>query len=87
MATLEEPSFNVLWTWRISFVSASSWDDERCKSSCRSVAVIKINLFSDDEIISELPRSSRQCFVYFLVYSNMNLISRFLLLEFLRILL
>ena len=72
MATLEEPSFNILWTWRISFVSASSWDDERCKSSCRSVAVIKINLFSDDEIISELPRSSRQCFVYFLVYSNIE---------------
>ena len=31
MATLEEPSFNTLLARRISFVSASSWDDERCK--------------------------------------------------------
>ena len=54
---------------------------------CRSVAVIKINLFSDDKIISELPKSSRKCYVYFLIYSNMSLISRFLLLKFLNILL
>ena len=87
MATLEEPSFNTLLAWRISFVSASSWDDDRCKRSCRSAAVIKVNSFSDDKIISELPKISWQCFVYFLIYSNMTLITTFLLLEFLRILL
>ena len=87
MATLEEPSFNILWAWRISFVSAFSWDVEICKSSCRSVAVPKIHLFSADKIISEFSKSSRQCFAYFLIYSNMSLISRFLLPEFLRILL
>ena len=85
MATLEEPSFNILWAWRISLDKFSN--DERCISSCCLAAVIKVNLFSDDKIISELPKISWQCFVYFLIYSNMSLISRFLLLEFLRILL
>ena len=50
MVTLEEPSFNVLRAWRISFASAFSWDVEICKSSCRSVAVTKIHLFSGDNI-------------------------------------
>ena len=87
MATLDKPSFTILWAWRINFVSAFSLDEEICKSSCRSVAVTKIHLFSDNKIISELPKSSRQCFAYFLLYSNMSLISLFLLSEFLRILL
>ena len=81
MATLEEPSFNTLLAWRIS------WDDERSKRSCRSAAVIKVNSFSGDKIISELHKISWQCFVYFLIYSNMTLITTFSLLEFFRILL
>ena len=32
IAVLQESYFNILWTWRTSFFSASSWDDERCKS-------------------------------------------------------
>ena len=65
MAALEEPSFNILWAWRISFVSAFSWDVVLCKSSCRSVAVTKIHLFSGDKTISELSKSSRQCLLIF----------------------
>ena len=55
MATLEELYFIISWACRISFVSISSWDDEKCKSFCHSVAVTKMHLFSDDEINLELP--------------------------------
>ena len=76
MATLEEASFNIFWTCRISFLSASSWDDKRCESSCSSVEVTKTHLFS------ELPKSSRQCFASFSVYSKMSLKSCLLLSHF-----
>ena len=71
------------YLFRISFATTSFWDDERCKTSCRSVAITKMHLLSDDKIISELLTSSKQCFAY----SNMSSVSRFLLSEFFRILL
>ena len=91
MATLEEPFFSISWACRISFASAYSWDYNRCKSSCRWVPVTQMHLFSDDKIISELRKSSRQCFALFSIYSIMSSVSRFffllLLSEFLRMLL
>ena len=68
IAVLQESYFNILWTWRTSFFSASSWDDERCKSLCRSVAVTKMHLLSDDKINSELPESSSQFFDFFNIF-------------------
>ena len=68
IAVLQESYFNILWTWRTSFVSASSWDDERCKSLYRSVAVTEMHLLSDDKINSELPESSSQCFAFFNIF-------------------
>ena len=77
MATLEELSFNIPWACRISFVSASSWDDKRCKSSWLSVAVTKMHLIVDDKIILELPKSSKQYFASLSIYSNMSSITCF----------
>ena len=72
MDPLEVLSFNISWACTISFVWGSSWDDSRCKSSCQSVAFPKMHLFLDDKIISEIPKSSKQCFASLSIHSDMS---------------
>lgn len=58
----DDVSFNILRACRVSFVMASSREQEQCKSSCRSVSFGKIHFFSENIIISGVPKISRQCF-------------------------
>ena len=85
MDPLEELSFNI--SWPVRFVSGSSWDDEICKSSCHSVSFTQMHFFfSDNKKIPEFSKSSRKNFA-FLSISQMSWKNRFLLSDFLRVLL
>ena len=80
MNTLEELSLNISWACTTRLASGSFWDDWTDfwddPFACRSVEFTKIYLFLDDKIISELPKSSNQCFAYVSIYSSMSLKTR-----------